>query len=70
MARIREDAPAEVKIVLIGNKADLEDKREVSYNEGLELSKKLGYSYLETSARTGNNVENAFHLVASEIKKL
>ena len=60
----------EIPFILIGNKSDLKDQRVVSYQEGVglvnELSQKstIKVSYLETSALTGENVEDAFTLIA------
>ena len=53
------DDPEQI-IVLIGNKTDLEDFREVSTEEGLELAKQIGALFWETSAKTGQNVQAAF----------
>jgi Ras-related protein Rab-8A len=45
--------------MLVGNKTDLPN-REVSYDEGLALATKLGLSYMETSAKQPNVVNDAF----------
>ena len=50
----------ETFLVLIGNKTDLEDFREVSKQEGLELAKQIGALFWETSAKTGENVQAVF----------
>ena len=44
-------------IILIGNKVDLENDREVSYEEGLQFAKKYNLNFFETSAKTAYNVE-------------
>lgn len=57
----------EIPIVIVGNKLDLTEKRLINRDEGIELSNKLsspGLSYIETSALTGENVEDAFKLIA------
>jgi len=46
--------------MLVGTKADLESDREVSYCEGVELAERLGVPFLETSAKAGINVSEAF----------
>ncbi|MFX0101231.1 MAG: Rab family GTPase [Candidatus Hodarchaeota archaeon] len=53
----------EISIVLLGNKSDL-GNREVSFEEASQLAREMKYSYLETSAKTGINVREAFDLVA------
>lgn len=50
--------------MLIGNKADLEDEREVSKEEGEQLAKLLDCKYYETSAKTGQNVNEALDEIA------
>lgn len=53
-------------IMLIGNKSDLE-KREVSYEEGEKFAQENGLIFLETSAKTAQNVEEAFLQTAQKI---
>ena len=56
-----------VCIILIGNKKDLEDKRQVSYEEGETLAKENDLLFLETSAKTAFNVAEAFNISANKI---
>ena len=58
-----------IALILVGNKIDLEDSRVVSTVEGEELAKKLGLGYIETSAKTGENIEDAFRMLALQIVK-
>jgi small GTP-binding protein len=46
-------------ILLVGNKCDLVDEREVSTEEAVEYARDRGLAYMETSAKTGENVELA-----------
>jgi len=47
-------------IMLVGNKRDLEDQRDVSFEEATRFAEENGLIYLETSAKTGENVDEAF----------
>lgn len=47
-------------IMLIGNKSDLNHRRAVSTEEGEQFAKEHGLVFMETSARTAANVEEAF----------
>lgn len=57
-------------IVLIGNKLDLNDERTVSFEEATKFSEENKLFYLETSAKTGKNVEDAFYQSANKIFEL
>lgn len=52
------------KSILIGNKCDLIEERQVSFTEAIEFSKKYDMAYLETSALNDENVKEAFHYLA------
>ena len=54
-------------IILVGNKTDLEDDRVISYEEGEKLAKDYKYSFYETSALNGSNVEEAFMDLVNKI---
>ena len=53
-------APETALLVLIGNKNDLNENREVSYNEGLKLAEKNNMLFFETSAKNVENIEKIF----------
>jgi small GTP-binding protein len=65
---IKSASPA-ISMILVGNKIDLENNREVSTEQGEELSKKLTLSYIETSAKTGENINDAFKMLALQMIK-
>lgn len=49
--------------MVCGNKADLQGDRAVTTDQGLKWAKDHGLSFLETSAKNGNNVHQAFQIV-------
>ena len=65
----RKQSPKTVFLVLIGNKVDLENRREVSYEEGSIYAQKNGMLFFETSAKTGKNIEEIFIKSSNEIAK-
>ena len=56
-----------ILICLIGNKLDLEDKREVSYEEGKNFADENNLLFFETSAKEGNNIQEIFFQSATNI---
>jgi len=57
-----------VNKLLVGNKSDLEAKKQVESATAQEFANSLGIPFLETSAKNSSNVEQAFMTMASEIK--
>ena len=66
---IKDQSPKTVLIVLVGNKVDLEENRVVSYDEGSEFAVKNGLIFEETSAKSGQGIEEVFQKSAKEIAK-
>lgn len=58
-----------IALILVGNKIDLKENRVVSTEEGEALSQKLKLTYIETSAKTGENINDAFRMLALQIIK-
>ncbi|KAI3385659.1 hypothetical protein SNEBB_004709 [Seison nebaliae] len=56
-------------MILIGNKADLEEHRDVTYEEAKKFADENNLLFIETSALTGENVEEAFLKTAQDIYK-
>jgi small GTP-binding protein len=54
---------------LIGNKADMEDTRVVPYQEGKLYASTIGWNFVETSAKTGLNVEETFTSIAKYLEE-
>ena len=57
-------------IVLIGNKTDLEENREVSKEEGNEFAKKISeeIEFYEASCKTGENIKESIRFLVEKIK--
>ena len=66
--RQRRAPPSEhIPMILCGNKCDLVAQRQVQSEEGEKLAKRLGCRFIEVSARTGTNINEAFISLISEI---
>ncbi|XP_051742152.1 ras-related protein Rab-37 isoform X2 [Ctenopharyngodon idella] len=68
LTEIYEYAQKDVVIMLLGNKSDMTAERVITHEEGEKLAKQYGVPFMETSAKTGVNVELAFHAIARELK--
>ena len=69
ISEIKEKSSKDMKIMLIGNKTDLKDERQVTTEEALEKAKDLETAIMETSALDGNNVKEAFYDLLKEMFK-
>ena len=63
---IKKVVASDALLILIGNKIDLE-KRMISTSEGEKLAQQLGMAYIETSAKTGENIEDVFRMIGLKI---
>ncbi|XP_049314248.1 ras-related protein Rab-26 isoform X4 [Bactrocera dorsalis] len=69
LGEIRDYTQDDVVIVLIGNKADCSNsERQVKREDGERLAREHNVPFMETSAKTGLNVELAFSAVARQLK--
>jgi small GTP-binding protein len=67
---LRASADKKCSIILIGNKSDLENKREVSIEQGEEKAKNSEIAFMETSALSGDNIDKAFEMMINEAYKI
>lgn len=64
---VRAERGNDVIIVLVGNKTDLNDKREVTTQQGEDEAKKNNLMFIETSAKLGHNVKSLFKRIAQAL---
>ncbi|XP_070596076.1 ras-related protein Rab-37 isoform X2 [Erythrolamprus reginae] len=69
LTEIHEYAHKDVVIMLLGNKADMNGERVIRTEDGESLAREYGVPFMETSAKTGMNVELAFLAIAKELKQ-
>jgi Ras-related protein Rab-11A len=61
LAEVREHAPSEARVTLVGSKSDLVHIRAVTTDEAKAFAEKNGLAFMETSAKDATNVREAFH---------
>jgi len=64
---VRTERGTDVVMMLVGNKTDLADKRQVSVEEGETRAKEHDIMFIETSAKAGFNIKALFRKVASAL---
>ena len=62
--QIKKHNNAYYSVVLIGNKIDLEDCRQVKFEEGIDMGKQIKCKFYETSAKNNINVTECFNKIA------
>ena len=60
-------ASQNIIIMVVGNKNDLEEQRQISKEEGENKARELNVAFLETSALTGDNLDKAFEIMMNEM---
>ena len=67
MESIEEISSSNTIVILIGNKSDLEDERQVKKEEGERRAKEYNIPFYETSCKTGINIDEVFLRITNEI---
>ena len=67
MLEIKEKSSKDLKLMIIGNKCDLKDGRQVSNEEAMKKAADTGIALMETSALDSTNVKEAFHDLLKEM---
>ena len=66
---LKAAADKKLSIIIIGNKCDLEDQRQVNKEQGEEKAKNSEVAFMETSALSGENLDKAFEKMINEVYK-
>ena len=67
LTEIEKNSNKNVKILLVGNKTDLENERKVTYEEGQEFAKAHNLLFIEISIKTNYNIQESIELLTKEI---
>ena len=64
---IEEECNPDMPIIIVGNKIDLVNKRVIEKEKAMEYANQKKIDYLETSSKTGENVDKAINLITKKI---
>ncbi len=64
---LRNNGDKDMMIILIGNKSDLEEKRQVSKEQAQTKAEQYNIAFLETSAKSGDNINKAFTELVEQV---
>ena len=64
---LKTNCDKDMLIMIIGNKSDLEEERDVSKDEAQAKAEQYNIAYMETSAKNGDNINKAFHEIIEQI---
>ena len=67
LIEIEKNSNKNVFKILIGNKCDLEERRKITYQEGKDFADSNGMKFIETSAKIGKKVQEAFEILTNDI---
>ena len=65
--KLKDNSDKNISVILVGNKCDLEDNREILKQDGEELAKKLNIKFMEVSAKTGDNLDKVFQTLIEDV---
>ena len=68
--QIKAEVDEKVTIILVGNKIDDEENREVTTDEGEEIANNLDLQFFECSAKTGENIDSTFKELVKKIVEI
>ncbi|KRZ19686.1 Ras-related protein Rab-26 [Trichinella pseudospiralis] len=68
LADVKENSLECAFICLVGSKLDLQGKRVVKFEEAIKMAQDFNLSYIETSSKTGENVNALFYITAKYLQ--
>ena len=67
VSSIKEECGKQMQMILVGNKSDLKDERIVKREEASKYAEAEKIEYIETSSKTGDNIQNSINLICQKI---